>query len=332
MCSQFKQRERSNGCEFKKRRSLVLQSMGACCSCSQVEVVSDDPHREYASGARPHATAAYDVTVQVEGCTRVDINCAGLAELEQLPGIGKKKAVAIVAQRPFDKEDDLLAVSGIGIATLDKIRGRIQCGRHKPAAGSPTLPLHPSHPKKAPTVPGAHLPLFFPDGKLPCAVFLAENSCNNAGCKLAHKETGLSRLVRVLSRARRLDVAVYSINLDMLADALQAAHARGACVRIISDDEQTKSHGSAVGRLRAAGLSVRTDSSPRLHMHHKFAIVDGEMVAHGSFNCALALTLFVHQPTPYHSPSSSASCAASCVCPVKPVPPPDAPPQGQVEL
>jgi hypothetical protein len=39
----------------------------------------------------------------------------------------------------------------------------------------------------------SHVPLFFPDGKLPCAAFLANVSCPNPRCKLAHHETGLTR-------------------------------------------------------------------------------------------------------------------------------------------
>lgn len=56
----------------------------------------------------------------------VNINTASTAELEQLPGIGPSKATAIVTYReangPFASCDALEAVSGIGPATLERLR------------------------------------------------------------------------------------------------------------------------------------------------------------------------------------------------------------------
>jgi len=59
----------------------------------------------------------------------IDVNHAGAAALESLPGIGPSLAAAIVAYReahgPFLSVDALLDVPGIGPATLDKIRALI---------------------------------------------------------------------------------------------------------------------------------------------------------------------------------------------------------------
>ena len=56
----------------------------------------------------------------------VDLNAAGVAEFEALPGIGPATAVAIVDHRaangPFATVDDLEAVRGIGPAKLEAIR------------------------------------------------------------------------------------------------------------------------------------------------------------------------------------------------------------------
>lgn len=61
--------------------------------------------------------------------SRVNINSAGVEALAQLHGIGKAKAQAIVDYRDkfgrFRSVDDLLAVDGVGKATLTKNRGRI---------------------------------------------------------------------------------------------------------------------------------------------------------------------------------------------------------------
>lgn len=56
----------------------------------------------------------------------VNINTANATELEALPGIGAKKAQAIVEYRtkngPFKSVDDLEKVNGIGKAMVEKLR------------------------------------------------------------------------------------------------------------------------------------------------------------------------------------------------------------------
>ena len=53
---------------------------------------------------------------------RIDLNAAGIAELQSLPGIGPALAARIEGHRrregPFLSADDLGAVSGIGAATV----------------------------------------------------------------------------------------------------------------------------------------------------------------------------------------------------------------------
>ena len=60
----------------------------------------------------------------------VNINTADAAELQRLPGVGPATAAAIVTWRekngPFRSVDDLLDVSGIGKATLSKIRDSVR--------------------------------------------------------------------------------------------------------------------------------------------------------------------------------------------------------------
>jgi competence protein ComEA len=59
----------------------------------------------------------------------VDINTAGVDELDRLPGVGPSTAAAIVAHReqygPFASVDELASVRGIGPAKLDALRGLV---------------------------------------------------------------------------------------------------------------------------------------------------------------------------------------------------------------
>lgn len=62
----------------------------------------------------------------------VDINTAGLEELMTLPGIGEKRARAILAYReehgPFRYVEDLIQVSGIGESLLEGLLERATAG------------------------------------------------------------------------------------------------------------------------------------------------------------------------------------------------------------
>ena len=65
----------------------------------------------------------------------VDINTAGSAELESVPGIGKSLSQRIVAFREkngaFQSVDDLLKVQGIGEKSIQKLRPYLTVAKAK---------------------------------------------------------------------------------------------------------------------------------------------------------------------------------------------------------
>jgi competence protein ComEA len=68
---------------------------------------------------------------------RIDLNRATVAELMRLPGIGQKKAQAIVAHRqrqPFRRPEEVVGVKGLGAAWFQKVKGNLVAGGA--AAGS----------------------------------------------------------------------------------------------------------------------------------------------------------------------------------------------------
>ena len=127
--------------------------------------------------------------------------------------------------------------------------------------------------------------LFFPDAAgMPCRLHLAGKPCGRANCTYAHADTSLVKLLRRIDAASKtLDVCVFTITCNEIADAVVRAHERGVKVRVISDDEQANSTGSDLRAIADTGIPVRTDAAST-HMHHKFAIVDGATLINGSFN------------------------------------------------
>jgi competence protein ComEA len=68
---------------------------------------------------------------------RIDLNRAGVTELMRLPGVGEKRAQAIVAARakqPFRRTEDILTVKGIGPAWLAKVKTNLVIGAAAPAS------------------------------------------------------------------------------------------------------------------------------------------------------------------------------------------------------
>jgi len=139
--------------------------------------------------------------------------------------------------------------------------------------------------------------LFFPDAAMPCRSVLRGHICNRPNCNYAHSGSSLMVLLAELDAATRsIDVCVFTITCNKIADALVAAGKRGVRVRIITDGEQGASNGSDVARLAAsAGIKLRRDKDPSSHMHHKFAVVDNAILINGSFNWTRGAVLSNHE-------------------------------------
>jgi phosphatidylserine/phosphatidylglycerophosphate/cardiolipin synthase-like enzyme len=97
-------------------------------------------------------------------------------------------------------------------------------------------------------------------------------------------EACVRRIRGLLENAHRsADICVFTITDDRIAEAVLAAHRRGIAVRVITDNEKAQDLGSDAIPLARAGIPVRVDDSA-YHMHHKFAIFDGDTLLTGSYN------------------------------------------------
>lgn len=81
----------------------------------------------------------------------------------------------------------------------------------------------------------------------------------------------------------RVDICVFTITDDRLTSSVLDAHRRGIRIRIITDDDKAADPGSDADKLAEAGIELHVDRSA-YHMHHKFAIFDGQLLLNGSYN------------------------------------------------
>ena len=94
----------------------------------------------------------------------------------------------------------------------------------------------------------------------------------------------LQIIQRCLRGARMsIDICVFTLSDDRITEEVLAAHRRGVSIRILTDNDKEFDDGSDISRLRNAGLRVAVDRTSA-HMHHKFAIFDGEKLLNGSYN------------------------------------------------
>ena len=66
-------------------------------------------------------------------------------------------------------------------------------------------------------------------------------------------------------------------------EAIREAGQRRVAVRIITDNDKARDAGSDIARMARSGLAIKVDLAPD-HMHHKFALIDGERLLTGSYN------------------------------------------------
>lgn len=97
-------------------------------------------------------------------------------------------------------------------------------------------------------------------------------------------EMGLELISRELRGANKsLDICVFTITDNRLSDTIIDAQRRGIAVRVITDNDKQFDDGSDIARLVRADVPTRFDPDTD-HMHHKFAIVDGQSLITGSYN------------------------------------------------
>ncbi|MGB0431129.1 MAG: phospholipase D-like domain-containing protein [Bacteroidia bacterium] len=109
------------------------------------------------------------------------------------------------------------------------------------------------------------------------------------------ENSGQDELKELLLSARKaIWACVFTISDDELANALIKKHREGVNVKVISDNDKVFDRGSGIFKMKDAGIPVKVDDT-RHHMHHKFAIVDHEILVNGSYNWTRSADEYNHE-------------------------------------
>ncbi|CAH1400863.1 unnamed protein product [Nezara viridula] len=104
--------------------------------------------------------------------------------------------------------------------------------------------------------------------------------CGNLDCNYGR----LSYILGFINNCQKnLDVCIYIITAKLFGDCIINAHRRGVKVRVIADSDMSFSAQSLINTFRAGDIPTRQRMSPFI-MHHKFVIVDSEVLINGSMN------------------------------------------------
>jgi len=94
----------------------------------------------------------------------------------------------------------------------------------------------------------------------------------------------------IRTAAKSIDAAIYRFNHPQRLDALASAAARGIRVRLVLDRnkyEESRSTQELLGNCAIPFRLAFGRNGPGSKMHHKFAIVDSQLLVTGSYNWTL---------------------------------------------
>jgi phosphatidylserine/phosphatidylglycerophosphate/cardiolipin synthase-like enzyme len=91
-------------------------------------------------------------------------------------------------------------------------------------------------------------------------------------------------IIHEVAKAKKtIDIAMYNLTSEPIAQEIVRMRKRGVAVRIFLDKGQKTQKASQAGFLKSQGVTLRLHQGSGL-MHHKFAVIDKTVLITGSFN------------------------------------------------
>ena len=111
-----------------------------------------------------------------------------------------------------------------------------------------------------------------------------KSSASSVEAYFCPQDACADKLINKINLANKsVYIAIYSFTNDDIASAVIKAKQRGVDVKVIFDYDQSKNDASDDESLAQVGISVALKNSAG-YMHNKYSIIDGNLVATGSFN------------------------------------------------
>ena len=93
---------------------------------------------------------------------------------------------------------------------------------------------------------------------------------------------------------QRINICVFTISDDSISSAILTAHKKGVKIQVITDNDKSLDEGSDVERIAREGVAVRMDQTSN-HMHHKFMVVDNQILITGSYNWTMSAARYNYE-------------------------------------
>lgn len=82
---------------------------------------------------------------------------------------------------------------------------------------------------------------------------------------------------------KSIDICMYTISSEPIAEAIIYAHARNIKIRIVISN-CVLMNSKEISAFQKLGINIKFQSSKNVFMHNKFALVDSKWLIHGSMN------------------------------------------------
>ncbi|XP_076292761.1 mitochondrial cardiolipin hydrolase zuc [Lasioglossum baleicum] len=126
--------------------------------------------------------------------------------------------------------------------------------------------------------------MFFSQESGQCLDHVAEDPCSAKTCPVRY----LRQLESYINGAKNsLDVCMYLLTSHTLSKAFISSHKRGVHVRVIMDQHMARNESAHVASFHNNGIEIRMQRTDVL-MHHKFVVVDKQILIHGSANWTMS--------------------------------------------
>lgn len=120
---------------MKAARYLIAAALSALLAAPVIAQTTSPSTSTGRSSTTMHEKSGTTARTQQQGGL-VDINSASATELDKLPGIGKARAQAIIANRPYKGKDDLAQRKIVPQNVYDQIKDKIVARQGTSSSGS----------------------------------------------------------------------------------------------------------------------------------------------------------------------------------------------------